>query len=167
MLSKSANPSLATPSQAPRGEGVETGWEPPDRVTAKVKAQSRPRTLSRSSGGESRSGMGSGESWFDPRRGNSKPDVARCAVGLAFPDRGRPRLTRRFAVGRTPEFEPRPPAWAIELHHSTHRLVIGVLVSEQGARIPPTAGRRDVLEREVLSLRCPSASEHEPKSSLG
>src|SRR6267142_1223408 len=45
MLSKSADPSLATPSQAPRGEGVETGWEPPDRVTAKVKAQSRPRTL--------------------------------------------------------------------------------------------------------------------------
>src|SRR5438128_3179546 len=45
MLSKSANPSLATPSQAPIGEGVETGWEPPDRVTAKVKAQSRPRTL--------------------------------------------------------------------------------------------------------------------------
>src|SRR5881628_1602726 len=39
MLSKSANPSLATPSQAPRGEGVETGWEPPDRVMAKVKAQ--------------------------------------------------------------------------------------------------------------------------------
>src|SRR5437667_5916985 len=46
MLSKSANPWPATPSQAPRGEGVETGWEPPDRVTAKVKAQSRPRTLS-------------------------------------------------------------------------------------------------------------------------
>src|SRR5256885_1289612 len=45
MLSKSANPSLVTPSQAPGGEGVETGWEPPDRVTAKVKAQSRPRTL--------------------------------------------------------------------------------------------------------------------------
>src|SRR5689334_7229852 len=45
MLSKSADPSLATPSQAPKGEGVETGREPPDRVTAKVKAQSRPRTL--------------------------------------------------------------------------------------------------------------------------
>src|SRR5439155_18702550 len=45
MLSKSANPSLVTPSQAPHGEGVETGWEPPDRVTAQVKAQSRPRTL--------------------------------------------------------------------------------------------------------------------------
>src|SRR5690242_21220382 len=45
MLSKSANPLLATPSQAPTGEGVETGWEPPDRVVAKVKAQSRPRTL--------------------------------------------------------------------------------------------------------------------------
>src|SRR5213082_1310465 len=47
MLSKSANPSLATPSQAPRGEGVETGREPPDRVRAKVKAQSRPQTLRR------------------------------------------------------------------------------------------------------------------------
>src|SRR6266699_152239 len=47
MLSKSADPSLATPSQAPRGEGVEAGWEPPDRVRAKVKAQSRPRTLGR------------------------------------------------------------------------------------------------------------------------
>src|SRR2546427_8767810 len=82
MLSKSANPSLVTPSQAPRGEGVETGWEPPDRVTAKVKAQSRPRTLIGSSGGESRSGMGSGESWFEPRRGNSEPDGATCAVGL-------------------------------------------------------------------------------------
>src|SRR2546426_2416651 len=70
MLSKSANPQLATPSQAPTGEGVETGWEPPDRVTAKVKAQSRPRTLDKTSGGESRSGMGSGESWFEPRRGN-------------------------------------------------------------------------------------------------
>jgi len=45
MLSKSANPSLATPSQALRGEGVETGREPPDRITAKVKAQSRPQTL--------------------------------------------------------------------------------------------------------------------------
>src|SRR5713101_7166527 len=45
MLSKSANPLPATPSQAPTGEGVETGWEPPDRVRAKVKAQSRPRTL--------------------------------------------------------------------------------------------------------------------------
>src|SRR6266550_5265080 len=72
MLSKSANPSLATPSQAPIGEGVETGWEPPDRVTAKVKAQSGPRTLGGSGGGESRSGMGSGESWFEPRRGNSE-----------------------------------------------------------------------------------------------
>jgi hypothetical protein len=70
MLSKSANPLLATPSQAPEGEGVETGREPPDRVTAKVKAQSRPRTLWIMSGGESRSGMGSGESWFEPRRGN-------------------------------------------------------------------------------------------------
>src|SRR5437667_10423534 len=45
MLSKSADPSLATPSQVPTGEGVETGREPPDRVTAKAKAQSRPRTL--------------------------------------------------------------------------------------------------------------------------
>src|SRR5207302_865680 len=45
MLSKSADPSPETPSQAPDGEGVETGWEPPDRVMAKVKAQSRPRTL--------------------------------------------------------------------------------------------------------------------------
>jgi len=45
MLSNSADPSLATPSQAPRGEGVETGREPPDRVRAKVKAQSRPQTL--------------------------------------------------------------------------------------------------------------------------
>jgi len=45
MLSKSADPSPATPSQASKEEGVETGWEPPDRVTAKVKAQSRPRTL--------------------------------------------------------------------------------------------------------------------------
>src|SRR2546422_7303604 len=33
---------------APRGEGVETGWEPSDRVVAKVKAQPRPRTLARS-----------------------------------------------------------------------------------------------------------------------
>ena len=38
---------------SPDGEGVETGWEPPDRVTAKVKAQSRPRTLDGESGGES------------------------------------------------------------------------------------------------------------------
>ena len=47
MPSKSANPSLATPSQARSGcrEGVETGWGPPDRATAKAKAQSRPRTL--------------------------------------------------------------------------------------------------------------------------
>src|SRR5205823_12410127 len=67
---------------SPDGEGVETGWEPPDRVMAKVKAQSRPRTLSRSSGGESRSGMGSGESWFEPRRGNSEPDVSKRGVGL-------------------------------------------------------------------------------------
>src|SRR5439155_7626041 len=90
MLSKSADPSLATPSQAPRGEGVETGWEPPDRVMAKVKAQSRPRTPCSSSGGESRSGMGSGESWFDPRRGNLEPDVATRGVGLRVsrPERG-------------------------------------------------------------------------------
>src|SRR5438034_374904 len=33
------------------------------------------------SGGESRSGMGSGESWFEPRRGNSKRDaMARIAL---------------------------------------------------------------------------------------
>src|SRR6266853_4356136 len=82
MLSNSANPLLATPSQAPRGEGVETGWEPPDRVMAKVKAQSRPRTLDDASGGESRSGKGSGESWFEPRRGNSKPGVAARGAGL-------------------------------------------------------------------------------------
>jgi len=111
--------------------------------------------------------MGSGESWFEPRRGNSEPDVAARGVGLGVSRREPPELPRRFAVGGTPQFEPRPPAWAIELHHSTHRLLIGVLVSEQGARIPPTAGRRDVLEREVLSFRCPSASEHVPKSSPG
>src|SRR5207249_4560805 len=34
-------------SQALRGEGVETGREPPDRDTAQVKAQSRPQTLRR------------------------------------------------------------------------------------------------------------------------
>src|SRR5438093_7340621 len=97
---------------------------------AKVKAQSRPRTLIGSSGGESRSGMGSGESWFDPRRGNSKPDVATCAVGLRVSRPEPPALTRRFAVGGTPQFEPRPPAWAIELHDRPERLLIGVLVSE-------------------------------------
>src|SRR5213079_3129186 len=103
MLSKSADPSLATPSQAPRGEGVETGWEPPERVVAKVKAQSRPQTLSGLSGGESRSGMGSGESWFEPRRGNSEPDVTTRGVGLRVSRPEPPELTRRFAVGRTRE----------------------------------------------------------------
>src|SRR2546430_10442328 len=86
MLSKSANPQLATPSQAPTGEGVETGREPPDRVTAKVKAQSRPRTLSGSGGGESRSGMGSGESWFEPRRGNSTSSIqSGCSASRVLP----------------------------------------------------------------------------------
>ena len=36
---------MATPSQAPSGEGVETGAGTTYRVMAKVKAQSRPRTL--------------------------------------------------------------------------------------------------------------------------
>src|SRR2546423_2912157 len=46
MLSKSADPFTGNAEPSPeKGEGVETGWEPPDRVTAKVKAQSRPRTL--------------------------------------------------------------------------------------------------------------------------
>src|SRR5438128_6665230 len=119
------------------------------------------------SGGQSRSGMGSGESWFDPRRGNSEPDVATCAVGLRVSRAEPPALTRRFAVRGAPQFEPRPPAWAIKLHHRTQRLLIGVLVSEQSARIPPAAGRGDVLERQVLPFRCPSASEHVPKPSLG
>src|SRR2546428_706107 len=100
MLSKSADPSLATPSQAPRGEGVETGWEPPDRVAAKVKAQSRPRTLWDVSGGESRSGMGSGESWFDPRRGNSRPDIVMSGVGLRAIGRIRAMCSGFFVRGR-------------------------------------------------------------------
>src|SRR5437764_11671311 len=107
MLSKSANPSLATPSQAPRGEGVETGREPPDRVMAQVKAQSRPRTLRQSSGGESRSGMGSGESWFEPRRGNFEARPAarvglRSLVGSVAPSALRPRR----ATWRTSWYEP-------------------------------------------------------------
>src|SRR5947199_6495228 len=111
--------------------------------------------------------MGSGESWFEPRRGNSEPDVARSAVGLRVSLPEPPALTRRFAVGGTPQFEPRPPAWAIELHHRTQRLLVGLLVSEQGARVPPTAGRRHVFERQVFPFGSPSAPEHVPKPSLG
>src|SRR5207249_11959255 len=75
MLSKSADPSLATPSQAPRGEGVETGWEPPDRVTAKVKAQSRPRTL-----GE-RAAVKAEVAWDQESPGSSPGGAIRSAVG--------------------------------------------------------------------------------------
>src|SRR6266581_2998912 len=75
MLSKSANPILATPSQAPRGEGVETGREPPDRVTAKVKAQSRPRTL-----GE-RAAVKAEVAWDQESPGSSPGGAIRSAVG--------------------------------------------------------------------------------------
>jgi hypothetical protein len=92
-----AEPSRATPLWQP--EGVETGREPPDRaalypgVVAKAKAQSRPRTLPRfldgrksCGGGESRSGMGSGESWFEPRRGNSELRNNECCGALLLFD---------------------------------------------------------------------------------
>src|SRR5436190_369002 len=103
--------------------------------------------------------MGSGESWFEPRRGNSEPDVVTRGVGLSV-SRPEPReSTRWFAVRRTPQFEPRPPARPIKLHHRTQRLLVWLLVSEQGARVPPTASRGHVLERQVLPLRCPSATE--------
>src|SRR2546427_11401161 len=75
MLSKSANPYVATPSQAPRGEGVEIGWEPPDRVTAKVKAQSRPRTL-----GE-RAAVKAEVAWDQESPGSSPGGAIRSAVG--------------------------------------------------------------------------------------
>src|SRR5439155_27288158 len=153
MLSKSADPSLATPSQAPRGEGVETGWEPPERVTAKVKAQSRPRTLGRSGGGESRSGMGSGESWFEPRRGNSEPDVATHGVGLRVSRRDPPELARGFTVGRAPQVEPSPASRPVELYDRPQGFLVWLLISEHRTGIPPRAGHRDVLERQVLPFR--------------
>src|SRR6476646_3295117 len=37
---------------------------------------------------------GSGESWFDPRRGNSEPDITLCAVGLF-------RFLRRVSVRKS------------------------------------------------------------------
>src|SRR6266853_4925276 len=67
------------------------------------------------------------------------PASQRAAPGFLFLDRSRENLTRRFAVGGTPQFEPRPPAWPIELHHRTQRLLVGGLVSEQCAGVPPAA----------------------------
>src|SRR6266571_4076432 len=121
MLSKSANPSLATPSQAPRGEGVETGWEPPDRVTAKVKAQSRPRTLSGRAAAKAEVAWDQESPGSSPGGATQSPTAPRASSGFA--------LTRRFAVGGAPQLEPRAPTWAIELHHGTQRLLVGLLVS--------------------------------------
>src|SRR5712692_7722302 len=118
------------------------------------------------SGGESRSGTGSGESWFEPRRGNSRPDTAkeRCRALCLSTER---QLTRRLTVRRMPQLEPSLPAWAIELHHRTERLLIRSHVTQQRGCIPPTAGRRHVLERQVLPFSCPGATEHVPEPSLG
>src|SRR5437879_4547447 len=70
-------------------------------------------------------------------------------------------------LGGPPQLEPRPPAWAVELDHRTQRLLVRLLVSKQGARVPPTARGGHILERQILPFRCPGTSEHVPKPSLG
>ena len=105
MLSKSANPSLATPSQAPRGEGVETGWEPPDRVGGEGEGTVQ-TTNARESGGESRSGTGSGESWFEPRRGNWE---AVGDLGLLAASRSQPLVCRKNTPYCRKNSLPQPP----------------------------------------------------------
>src|SRR5207302_7918047 len=122
MLSKSADPSPETPSQAPDGEGVETGWEPPDRVMAKVKAQSRPRTLVERRRkpkwyGIRRVLVRAQEGQLRARRRYVRRRASCFSIGAL------PALTRRFTVGGTPQFEPRPPAWAIKLYHCAQRLL--------------------------------------------
>src|SRR2546426_3607540 len=81
MLSKSANPSLATPSQALRGEGVETGWEPPDRVAAKVKAQSRPRTPADRAAAKAEVAWDQESPGSSPGGAISKPGIAMSGAG--------------------------------------------------------------------------------------
>src|SRR2546422_7312205 len=109
---------------------------------------------------------GSGESWFDPRRGNSKRDarIKRVAL-LVF--LGPTSVLQAFALAAPSGICPAlfaadfpVPKLHWRAHHLEHAVRRRQLVAAvQRLRVAPPAGRHHVHERHVLSLRGPLSPE--------
>src|SRR3989442_7459357 len=115
---------------------------------------------------------GSGESWFDPRRGNSKRDARIKRVALlvfsgptsvlqafapAAPSGICPLLAADFPV---PEFHRR----AHHLEHPVRRRQL--IAAQQRLRVLPPASRHHVHDRHVLSLSRPLSPERMEATAL-
>jgi hypothetical protein len=99
-----------------------------------------------------REDSGSGESWFEPRRGNSKVRYHFGGSGLFVLRPLLPFLLQFLErTGRSTAHQLRR-----RRHHPQHRRLVSVLVArQQGRHILPATGLGHVLERQLLALRCP------------
>src|SRR2546421_5510440 len=112
--------------------------------------------------------MGSGESWFEPRRGNSTRGNRIAVPALGFPWAWK---ERHVSCLFTPEsrriITPKrsTAGGTLVLNHSAQGRFVRLLIAQQRTRITPPSSRGHVLQGQVLSLGRPGSAEHVPKAS--